>query len=86
MSVREPGDQGVQVVLLGQGVTHELVVRQDTHAADREVLRLALRQELVQVPRLVSTVETTDPEVNHADVEFAAVVGRNPEGAAFGKS
>ena len=68
-------DEGVQVVLRGQGVRHAHVLPEQPDPTDPPVA--AGLGELMGVQREVRTVETADADVEDARLEPAAVVGRH---------
>jgi hypothetical protein len=78
-------DEGVQVVLRGQGFRHVHVLAQKSDATDPPFA--AGVGELVGVERQVRTMETADAHVEDARLEPAAVVGRHrdPAGGDVGQ-
>src|SRR5215216_3249571 len=85
-SVRRLLHQGVGTVLGLHRLLHPEVERHHPHPTDSPVHCLALLHELIDVHRLVGTVEPTDAEVDDAHLDLRAVITRhrNREGSEAG--
>src|SRR5918996_514717 len=68
-------DQGVEVILAGEGRRHRRVLLEKTQADDPDIASAC--RELIGVKGKVSPVEPTDADVDNGRSEAAAIVGRD---------
>lgn len=75
-------DQGVEIVLAGQGVTHGAVLTAHADSADAPVERQALVHQSVGVDRLVSAVKAANADMGDAGADHVRGVGWQRDSAA----